>query len=112
MFEATKNMDTKIDDKVKMGIDAYLESLGITIVSNRKLSGDEQVCDNSMDDLQQSLSPILVVHTKKVNIIKKTGVSEFGTKKKKREVMSITSSEKLDLWRVCFIRFSLEVEEY
>nr|XP_009794366.1 PREDICTED: uncharacterized protein LOC104241145 [Nicotiana sylvestris] len=77
-------MDAKIDDKVKLGVKAYLESLGITIGSNRKLCGDEQVSDNSMDNHQQSLSPVSLVHTKMVNIIKKAGVSEVGTKKKKR----------------------------
>ncbi|XP_075100451.1 uncharacterized protein LOC107788767 [Nicotiana tabacum] len=95
MLEATKDMDAKIDDKVKLGIKAYLESLGIIIGSNRKLCGDKQVSDNSMDDHQQSLSPVSLVHTNMINIIKKTGVSEVGTKKKKREVISITGSEKL-----------------
>ncbi|XP_070004978.1 uncharacterized protein LOC142162765 isoform X1 [Nicotiana tabacum] len=84
MLEASKDMDAKIEDKVKLGINAYLKSLGITIGSIKKLSGDEQVSDNSMDDHQQSLSPVSLVHTKMVNIIKKTGVSEVGTKKKKR----------------------------
>ncbi|XP_070016923.1 uncharacterized protein LOC107797528 [Nicotiana tabacum] len=122
MLEASKDMDAKINDKVKLGIHAYLESLGITIGSIKKLSGDEQVSANSMDDHQQSLSPVSLVHTKMVNIIKKTGVSEVDTKKKKRislkklqaflkKVMSITGSKKLDLWRVDFIIFTLEVEE-
>ncbi|OIT08700.1 hypothetical protein A4A49_63261 [Nicotiana attenuata] len=43
------------------------KSLGITIGSNGKLFGKEQVSDNSMDDHQQSLSPFSVVHTKKVS---------------------------------------------
>ncbi|XP_075075247.1 uncharacterized protein LOC107828187 [Nicotiana tabacum] len=102
MLEATKDIDAKIDDKVKLSIKAYLESLGITIGSNRKLCGDEQVSDNSMDDHQQSLSPVSLFHTKmsnqsnissQVNIIKKTGVSEVGTKKKKRiQVLDSSSS--------------------
>nr|XP_016477852.1 PREDICTED: uncharacterized protein LOC107799274 [Nicotiana tabacum] len=87
MLEALKDMDAKIEDKVKLGINAYLKSLGITIGSIKKLSGDEQLSDNSMDDHQQSLSPISLVHTKMVNIIKKTGVSEVGTKKKKSGIL-------------------------
>nr|XP_016461751.1 PREDICTED: uncharacterized protein LOC107785044 [Nicotiana tabacum] len=91
IFEATKDMEAKIDEKVKLGIGTYLESLGITIGSNRKLFGNEQVSDNSMNDHQQSLSPVFVVHTKKVNIIKKTGISEVGTNKKKWMVMKRTT---------------------
>ncbi|XP_009804875.1 uncharacterized protein LOC107800805 isoform X1 [Nicotiana tabacum] len=98
MLEASKDMDAKIEDKVKLGINAYLKSLGITIGSIKKLSGDEQVSDNSMDDHQQSLSPVSLVHTKMVNIIKKTRVSEVDTKKKKR-----VSVKKLQgSWAVAF----------
>ncbi|XP_070037448.1 uncharacterized protein [Nicotiana tomentosiformis] len=43
-----------------------------------------KISDNSMDDHQQSLSPVSLVHSNMVDIIKKTGVNEVGTKKKKR----------------------------
>ncbi|XP_009804876.1 uncharacterized protein [Nicotiana sylvestris] len=57
-----------------------------------------KVSDNSMDDHQQSLSPVSLVHTKMVNIIKKTRVSEVDTKKKKR-----VSVKKLQgSWAVAF----------
>ncbi|XP_070037444.1 uncharacterized protein [Nicotiana tomentosiformis] len=45
-----------------------------------------KISDNSMDDHQQSLSPVSLVHSNMVDIIKKTGVNEVGTKKKKRNL--------------------------
>ncbi|OIT01193.1 hypothetical protein A4A49_24729 [Nicotiana attenuata] len=86
--KATSAMRIAMEEKLskaKEEIEATeKKSLGITIGSIKKLSGDEQVSDNLMGDHQQSLSPVSLVHTKMVNIIKKIGVSEVGTKKKKR----------------------------
>lgn len=80
LLEAKMGMEVIIADKVKAGVQAYLESLGITIDANIK-SG--QVSDNSIEDHQQPLSPIPFVHAKKANMIKKTGTSVVGTNKQK-----------------------------
>ncbi|PHT75735.1 hypothetical protein T459_19257 [Capsicum annuum] len=63
LSEAKIDMEVIITDKVKAGVQAYLESLCITIDVNTK-SG--QISDNSIEDRQQPLSPISFVHTKKV----------------------------------------------
>ncbi|KAM3250415.1 putative protein isoform X3 [Capsicum chacoense] len=52
LSEANMNMKLIIADKVKTGVQAYLESLGITIDANTK---SRQVSDNSIEDRQQPL---------------------------------------------------------
>ncbi|KAM3246796.1 hypothetical protein P3L10_008563 [Capsicum annuum] len=78
LSEAKMDMEVIIADKVKEGVQAYLESLGITIDAYTK-SG--QVSDNSIEDRQQPLSPISFVHTKKAKMIKKTETSVVDTNK-------------------------------
>lgn len=65
LLKAKMDMEANIADKVKAGIQAYLDSFGITISENIKSYSNEQVPDNSIEDRQQSLSPVSVVHTKK-----------------------------------------------
>ncbi|WMV41803.1 hypothetical protein MTR67_035188 [Solanum verrucosum] len=57
------DMEEIIADKVKEGIQAYVESLGINIDANLK---SEQVPDNPLKDCQQPLSLGPGVHTRKV----------------------------------------------
>lgn len=83
LSEANMNMEEKIDDKVKAGILAYVDSLGITLGSNRKSFSNEQVSNKSIEDRQQSLSPVSVVDPKKENTVRKTGRSAVGQGKKK-----------------------------
>ncbi|KAM3221540.1 putative protein isoform X2 [Capsicum annuum] len=80
LSEAKIDMEVIITDKVKAGVQAYLESLCITIDVNTK-SG--QISDNSIEDRQQPLSPISFVHTKKAKMIKKTETSVVDTNKRK-----------------------------
>ncbi|OIT34242.1 hypothetical protein A4A49_09709 [Nicotiana attenuata] len=67
LAKAKEEMKATIDDKVKAGVRAYLESMGITIGSNSKSISNEQVSDNSLEDRQQSLSPVSIVHKNKVS---------------------------------------------
>uniref|UniRef100_M1CY10 Leucine-rich repeat resistance protein n=1 Tax=Solanum tuberosum TaxID=4113 RepID=M1CY10_SOLTU len=53
LSESNMNMEEKIDDKVKAGILAYVDSLGITLGSNRKSFSNEQVSNKSIEDCQQ-----------------------------------------------------------
>ncbi|KAG5614345.1 hypothetical protein H5410_014169, partial [Solanum commersonii] len=64
LSEANMNMEEKIDDKVKARILAYVDSLGITLGSNRKSFSNEQVSNKSIEDHQQSLYPVSVVDPK------------------------------------------------
>ncbi|KAH0672714.1 hypothetical protein KY290_024946 [Solanum tuberosum] len=70
-------MEEKIDDKVKAGILAYVDSLGITLGSNRKSFSNEQVSNKSIEDYQQSLSPVSVVDPKKLDEVLVPGISEM-----------------------------------
>ncbi|XP_049387606.1 uncharacterized protein LOC125851905, partial [Solanum stenotomum] len=103
LSEAKRDMEEIIADKVKKGIQAYIESLGINLDANLKskqvpdnsledcqqslshvpVVQTKKVPDNSFDDCQQSLSPIPVVHTKKANMIKKIQTSIVGKNKNK-----------------------------
>ncbi|XP_006359988.1 uncharacterized protein [Solanum tuberosum] len=80
LSEAKMDMEEIIADKVKEGIQAYVESLGINIDANLK---SEQVPDNPLKDFQQPSSVVPGVHTRKANMIKKTGTTVVGTNKKK-----------------------------
>ncbi|KAG5631484.1 hypothetical protein H5410_003201 [Solanum commersonii] len=80
LLEAKMDMEEIIADKVKEGIQAYVESLGINIDANLK---SEQVPDNPLEDCQQPSSFVPGVHTRKPNMIKKTGTTVVGTNKKK-----------------------------
>uniref|UniRef100_M0ZYB0 Leucine-rich repeat resistance protein n=1 Tax=Solanum tuberosum TaxID=4113 RepID=M0ZYB0_SOLTU len=80
LSEAKMDMEEIIADKVKEGIQAYVESLGINIDANLK---SEQVPDNPLEDCQQPSAFVPGVHTRKANMIKKTGTSVVGTNKKK-----------------------------
>ncbi|KAK6789663.1 hypothetical protein RDI58_013463 [Solanum bulbocastanum] len=104
LSEAKMDMEEIIAEKVKEGIQAYVQSLGINIDVNLK---SEQVPDNPLEDCQQPLVP--GVHTRKLigmlgefppewnpdsgisflllllsaNMIKKTRTTIVGTNKKK-----------------------------
>ncbi|KAH0710451.1 hypothetical protein KY290_032511 [Solanum tuberosum] len=64
LSEAKMDMEEIIADKVKEGIQAYVESLGINIDANLK---SEQVPDNPLKDCQQPSSVVPGVHTRKIN---------------------------------------------
>uniref|UniRef100_M1BFN3 Leucine-rich repeat resistance protein n=1 Tax=Solanum tuberosum TaxID=4113 RepID=M1BFN3_SOLTU len=80
LLEAKMDMEEIIADKVKEGIQAYVESLGINIDANLK---SKQVPDNPLEDSQQPSLLVPGVHTRKANMIKKTGTTVVGTNKKK-----------------------------
>ncbi|KAH0696207.1 hypothetical protein KY290_011030 [Solanum tuberosum] len=63
LSEAKMDMEEIIVDKVKEGIQAYVESLGINIDANLK---SEQVPDNPLKDCQQPSSLVPGVHTRKL----------------------------------------------
>ncbi|KAH0646565.1 hypothetical protein KY284_034449 [Solanum tuberosum] len=63
LLEAKMDMEEIIADKVKEGIQAYVESLGINIDANLK---SEQVPDNPLEDCQQPSSLVPGVHTRKL----------------------------------------------
>ncbi|KAH0776671.1 hypothetical protein KY290_008082 [Solanum tuberosum] len=77
LSEANMNMEEKIDEKVKAGILAYVDSLGITLGSNRKSFSNEQVSNKSIEDRQQSLSPVSVVDPKKLGKVLVPGLCEM-----------------------------------
>ncbi|KAL3365440.1 hypothetical protein AABB24_010530 [Solanum stoloniferum] len=62
LSETKMDMEEIIADKVKEGIQAYVESLGINIDANLK---SEQVPDNPLKDCQQPSSLVPGVHTRK-----------------------------------------------
>ncbi|KAH0636392.1 hypothetical protein KY290_036835 [Solanum tuberosum] len=64
LSDAKMDMEEIIADKVKEGIQAYVESLGINIDANLK---SEQVPDNPLKDCQQPSSLGPGVHTRKIN---------------------------------------------
>ncbi|KAK6789534.1 hypothetical protein RDI58_013334 [Solanum bulbocastanum] len=80
LSEAKMDMEETIAEKVKEGIQAYVQSLGINIDANLK---SEQVPDNPLEDCQQPSFVVPGVHTRKSNMIKKTGTTIVGTNKKK-----------------------------
>ncbi|KAK6789469.1 hypothetical protein RDI58_013269 [Solanum bulbocastanum] len=80
LLEAKMDMEEIIAEKVKEGIQAYVQSLGINIDANLK---SEQVPDNPLEDCQQPSYLVPGVHTRKANMIKKTGTTVVGTNKKK-----------------------------
>ncbi|KAK6777489.1 hypothetical protein RDI58_024206 [Solanum bulbocastanum] len=103
LSEAKMDMEEIIAEKVKEGIQAYVQSLGINIDANLKL---EQVLDNPLKDCQQPSSLVPGVHTRKsgsayirfgmslltireANMIKKTGTTIVGTNKNKWEENSM-----------------------
>ncbi|KAH0657523.1 hypothetical protein KY289_026271 [Solanum tuberosum] len=63
LSKAKMDMEEIIADKVKEGIQAYVESLGINIDANLK---SEQVPDNPLEDCQQPSSLVPSVHTGKL----------------------------------------------
>ncbi|KAH0748291.1 hypothetical protein KY290_027523 [Solanum tuberosum] len=63
LSEAKMDMEEIIADKVKEGIQAYVESLGINIDANIK---SEPVPDNPLEDCQQPSSLVPGVHTRKL----------------------------------------------
>ncbi|KAH0654382.1 hypothetical protein KY285_032218 [Solanum tuberosum] len=63
LSEAKMDMEEIIADKVKEGIQAYVESLGINIDANLK---SEQVPDNPLEDCQQPSSLVPSIHTRKL----------------------------------------------
>ncbi|KAG5595147.1 hypothetical protein H5410_036379 [Solanum commersonii] len=62
LSEAKRDMEEIIANKVKEGIQAYVDSLGINIDANLTL---EQVPDNPFEDCQQPFSLVPGVHTRK-----------------------------------------------
>ncbi|XP_060213673.1 uncharacterized protein LOC132640887 isoform X4 [Lycium barbarum] len=87
LAEAKQNMEAKMDErmdeKVKAEMQAYVQSIGFMNGSNNKSISNEELSHNSVEDRQQSLSPISVVPTKKVNLIKNTTNNGVDTQKKK-----------------------------
>ncbi|XP_060213669.1 uncharacterized protein LOC132640887 isoform X3 [Lycium barbarum] len=86
LAEAKQNMEAKMDErmdeKVKAEMQAYVQSIGFMNGSNNKSISNEELSHNSVEDRQQSLSPISVVPTKKVNLIKNTTNNGVDTQKK------------------------------
>ncbi|KAH0633282.1 hypothetical protein KY284_036068 [Solanum tuberosum] len=63
LLETKMDMEETIADKVKEGIQAYVESLGINVDANLK---SEQVPDNPLKHCQQPSSLVPGVHTRKL----------------------------------------------
>ncbi|XP_060172748.1 uncharacterized protein LOC132603631 isoform X1 [Lycium barbarum] len=77
-----ERMDEKVKEKVKAEMQAYVQSIGFMNGSNNKSISNEELSHNSVEDRQQSLSPVSVVPTKKVNLIKNTTNNGVDTQKK------------------------------